>query len=166
MITGIETLKTKRQRELAENAYRKAPYVIGIDPAAGWAVYSRVKNAVVEKRKVTIGKIIVALTTISALEEQSIYLVVCEAPYLIKPVWYNGKTTPSNMRNALHIAQSVGMNKAYAKTIIEYCTLEGIPVIPRKPSGKKWDFDTCKAITGIEEKSQDVRDAIRFCFLN
>lgn len=86
--------------------------------------------------------------------------VIIEDPGLNKPVFLKrGANTQGAMQR---VAQNVGMNKAYAKLIIEYCEKYGIPYLAVKPTTKKWDDDMFRKVTGIKKKvSQHVRDAVK-----
>lgn len=86
--------------------------------------------------------------------------VIIEDPGLNKPVFLKrGANTHGAMQR---VAQNVGMNKAYAKLIIEYCDKYGIPYLAVKPTTKKWDDDMFRKVTGIKKKvSQHVRDAVK-----
>jgi len=86
--------------------------------------------------------------------------VIIENPGLNKPVFM--KKGANNQGAMQRVAQNVGMNKAYAKLIIEYCEKYGIPYIAVKPTTAKWDQKYFEKVTKRKEKvSQHVRDAVK-----
>lgn len=88
--------------------------------------------------------------------------VIIEDPGLNKPVFVK---KGANSHAAIQkVAQNVGMNKAYAKLIIEFCVKYGIKYEAVRPTTAKWDDNYFKKITRMDKNlrvSQHVRDAVK-----
>lgn len=136
-------------------------YFVGIDPGVdtGYVEYSKATNSMHVLKTCSFWKTVQALTQLQNMGTS--FAVIIEDPGLNKFMYYQDKRA-SNFATFQKTAQNVGMNKAYARLLIEFLEDFNIPYFPVKPVTKKWNNAYFKKITGYTFKtSQHVRDAVK-----
>lgn len=139
-------------------------YIIGIDPDidnSGVAVFDDAKRRIVFADAMPLPDLILFLVK----DTQSIKLVRIEAGWLnkrknykrIDKPYYSLREVQASEARAYH----TGRNHEIGMQIEAFCKYHKIKYQLIKPSTKKWDATTCKKITQIATKNQDVIDAIR-----
>ena len=130
---------------------------IGIDPGSSTGV------AIWENGKYSLIKTLEfweAVTLLMDYLDKEITAVI-ENPNLNPPVFNRGQ----DYRQAMKIAQNVGMNKRDAQLWIDFFKRAEIPVIEVKPESSKWTKETFYNFTGYEgQTSQHGRDAGKLVF--
>lgn len=137
---------------------------IGIDPGVhnGLAVWNSRQDKLVDCQDLSFWDMIEKIRDYRSLRNLPMMeiKVIIEDPGLNKPVF--AKKGANNHSAMQRVAQNVGMNKAYAKLIIEYCEKYEIPYIAVKPTTAKWDQKYYEKLTKSKIKvSQHVRDAVK-----
>lgn len=153
-----------RYWKLVKESKKVKMIYIGIDPGVhnGWARWDSRNMSLKEYRDMDFWTLIEELRASHAIRilPRMEFTVIIEDPGLNKPVF--PKKGAQKFGAVQRVAQNVGMNKAYARLIIEYCEKYGIAYEAVKPSTKKWDAAMFRAVTGIKGRvSQHVRDAVK-----
>jgi len=144
---------------------RGVPYLVGIDPAQGWAVYDREARALVAVDTVNFWEIIQRMDHIAGQGVAVTHGFYIETPQYNRPIWLRKKrkVQESDVRKVLKIAQDVGRNKGKAEALLEYGRMRGlvtVPIVPTPGTGSKLDAVTFNNLTGWEgSSSQHGRDA-------
>lgn len=151
--------KMMRAKEYQEKYNPQYDYILGIDPGSsnGFICYDKSANY----RFPVTADFFKLLKIVDGFQFDK-RLILIENPNLNKPTF---KRPNQNNFQMLKIAQNVGMNKAYATLIIEYCKLNNIAYKEVRPVTKKWTQKEFQERTGIEKRtSQHVRDAAKLIY--
>jgi len=143
-------------------------FVIGIDPAKGFAVYDRKTKKLENLITTDFWGIIRNID--DYLSTGKLAHVYVEDPSQNKNIWIANKNSirTDEARKMMKIARNVGENARSGLLIIQYCDINQIPNTPMKPtknSMTKLNAEMFYRITGWKKRSSEhSRDAAMLCW--